>query len=82
MSPPDFPLENLPYGVFSRKFHDPCKLRWKKGDKMRFDGEGEKSIGVRIGGETGPLFALGKELTTHVDRLCARPAAAGGAGRV
>lgn len=46
----DFPIENLPYGVFSRKFADPCKLKWKKKDKVRFDGVGEKSIGVRIGG--------------------------------
>jgi hypothetical protein len=49
---PDFPIENLPYGVFSRKFSDPCKLKWKKKDKVRFDGAGEKSIGVRIGGKS------------------------------
>ncbi len=60
----DFPLQNLPFGVFSRKTADPCELRgWaqkklskkerkKKGKKaktVKFDDDTPKSIGVRIG---------------------------------
>lgn len=49
----DFPIENLPYGVFERKFEDRCVLKRKTKDgekvKARFDESSPKSIGVRIG---------------------------------
>jgi len=54
----DFPLENLPYGVFTRVLPDPCSIKMKKKKnkkknkkkktKVKFEGN-PKSIGVRIG---------------------------------
>jgi fumarylacetoacetase len=60
----DFPLQNLPFGVFSRKTADPCELRkWgqkkpskkervkhgKKTKSVTFGDDTPKSVGVRIG---------------------------------
>ena len=56
----EFPIQNLPYGVFSRVIADPCtfkkknkkknknKKNGKKGKKIHFEGN-PKSCGVRIG---------------------------------
>lgn len=47
----DFPIQNLPYGIFSRVLPDPCTIKIKKKKKktkIEFQGN-DKSAGVRIG---------------------------------
>ncbi len=50
----DFPLQNLPFGVFSRKTADPCKLRvWGDKDKAHKKSKNKKGKSKKAAGAFG-----------------------------